>query len=52
MICNQNNCVNFVLRKIMKFIGCLLLFCCVMGSLSAQTTKPASKPAPLDTGQK
>jgi hypothetical protein len=25
----------------MKFIGCLLLFCCLMGSLKAQSAKPA-----------
>jgi hypothetical protein len=47
----QNNCVNFVIRKIMKFIGLLLLFCCTLGALKAQTTKPADKPAPLILGK-
>jgi len=35
----------------MKFIGLLLLFCCSLGTLSAQTTKPADKPAPLILGK-
>jgi uncharacterized protein DUF4294 len=26
----------------MKFIGCLLLFCCLMGTLKAQTQKPSA----------
>jgi hypothetical protein len=30
----------------MKFIGLLLLFCCVLGTLKAQPAKPADKPAP------
>lgn len=37
----QKKCVNFVLRKIMKFIGLLLLYCCLLGTLRAQTQKPA-----------
>ncbi|MDB5122645.1 MAG: hypothetical protein JWP94_774 [Mucilaginibacter sp.] len=37
----KKNCINFVMSKIMKFIGFLLLFCCLMGSLKAQTKKPA-----------
>ena len=37
----QKNSVNFVLRKIMKFIGLLLLYCCLLGTLRAQTQKPA-----------
>ena len=35
----------------MKFIGFFLLFCCAMGSLKAQTEKPAPKPAPLILGK-
>jgi len=35
----------------MKFIGFLLLFCCVLGTLKAQTEKPAPKPAPLILGK-
>ncbi len=36
------NCFNFVLSKIMKFIGFLFLFCfSIMGSVQAQTDKPA-----------
>src|ERR1700761_6627649 len=34
------NCIIFVLSKIMKFIGFLLLCSCVLGNLNAQTTKP------------
>ncbi len=47
----QKNCVNFVSRKIMKFIGFLLMFCCTLGTLKAQTEKPAPKPAPLLLGK-
>lgn len=47
----QKKCVNFVLRKIMKFIGFLLLFCCVSGILKAQPEKPALMPAPLILGK-
>jgi len=35
----------------MKFIGFLLLFCCVLGTLKAQPLKPAPKPAPLQLGK-
>jgi hypothetical protein len=35
----------------MKFIGFLLLFCCVMGTLKAQTDKPAPKIEPLTLGK-
>ncbi|MEO3404568.1 DUF4294 domain-containing protein [Mucilaginibacter sp. CAU 1740] len=31
----------------MKFIGSLLLLCCLMGAASAQTTAPATTPAPV-----
>lgn len=35
----------------MKFIGLILLFCCVLGTLKAQPTNPAPKPAPLALGK-
>jgi hypothetical protein len=35
----------------MKFIGFLLLFCCSLGTLMAQTAKPADTPAPLILGK-
>ncbi len=35
----------------MKFIGFLLLFCCALGTLKAQTDKPAPQPAPLLLGK-
>jgi len=35
----------------MKFIGLLLLFCCLVGVLKAQTVKPDPKPAPLQLGK-
>jgi hypothetical protein len=35
----------------MKFIGFLLLFCCVLGTLKAQTEKPEPKPAPILLGK-
>jgi len=35
----------------MKFIGFLLLFCCALGTLKAQTENPAPKPAPLLLGK-
>jgi hypothetical protein len=41
MVKYEINCIIFVLRKIMKFIGLLLFCCCAVGSVSAQTPKPA-----------
>jgi hypothetical protein len=35
----------------MKFIGLLLLFCCSLGTLKAQTDTSAHKPAPLVLGK-
>jgi len=35
----------------MKFIGLLLLFCCLLGTLKAQPAKPGDKPAPLILGK-
>jgi hypothetical protein len=39
MVKYKINCIIFVLSKIMKFIG-LLLLCCVVGSVSAQAPAP------------
>jgi len=40
-------CIIFVLRKIMKFIGCLVGFCFAVGIANAQ----APKPAPVKLGK-
>jgi len=47
MIITKIICIIFVLRKIMKFIGLSLLFCCIMSAAGAQT-QPA---APLILGK-
>jgi len=44
------NCINFVLSKIMKFIGLILLYCfCVLGTVKAQTQPPMPKEGKNDT---
>jgi len=40
MVKYEINCIIFVLSKIMKFIGLLLVCCCLAGSITAQTAKP------------